>query len=87
MYPDRVLCGDDHTGKIGKIRLVIAEYLTDNLAVSNDELGGNMAWRIDGPKVAGRSTSVGDIGEYCAAADRSRNRAFVWTKSRADMKC
>lgn len=50
-------------GKIGKIRLVNAEYLTDNLAVSNDELGGNMAWRID-PKVAGRSTCVGDIGVH-----------------------
>ncbi|MCH1983863.1 Gfo/Idh/MocA family oxidoreductase [Ruminococcus sp. OA3] len=50
-------------GKIGRIRLVNAEYLTDNLAVSNDELGGNMAWRID-PKVAGRSTCVGDIGVH-----------------------
>lgn len=50
-------------GKLGNLRIVKAEYLTDNLAVDNSELSPTMLWRID-PKVAGRSTCCGDIGVH-----------------------
>lgn len=50
-------------GKLGKIRLVKAEYLTDNLAVGNESLSSTMLWRLD-PKIVGRSTCCGDIGVH-----------------------
>lgn len=50
-------------GKLGNIRLVKAEFLTDNLAISNDKLGKSMMWRLD-PKVSGRSMCCGDIGVH-----------------------
>lgn len=50
-------------GRLGNIKLVKAEFLTDNLTVSNDKLGKSMMWRLD-PKVAGRSMCCGDIGVH-----------------------
>ena len=50
-------------GKLGKLRLVKAEYLSDNFAVPNEKLGNSMLWRID-PKFAGQSTCCGDIGVH-----------------------
>jgi len=50
-------------GKLGKIRIVKAEYLSDNLAVSNDNLGSSMRWRLD-PEIVGSSTCCGDIGVH-----------------------
>ena len=50
-------------GKVGEIRLVKAEFLTDNFAIPNEQLGKSMLWRLD-PEVAGRSTCCGDIGVH-----------------------
>jgi predicted dehydrogenase len=51
------------SGKLGNLNIIKAEYLTDNLAVDNEQLGNSMLWRID-PKFVGRSTCCGDIGVH-----------------------
>lgn len=48
-------------GKIGRIRMVMAEYLLGYLAEPGS--GGKQAWRLD-PAQSGRSACMGDIGTH-----------------------
>lgn len=50
-------------GRIGKIRMVKVEYLSDNLAAGNDQLSDSMLWRLN-PEQAGRSACGSDIGVH-----------------------
>jgi predicted dehydrogenase len=52
------------SGKLGEIRLVVAEYAQDWLAEKAEESGNRQAqWRTD-PRYAGISCCVGDIGTH-----------------------
>ncbi len=50
-------------GRVGEIRLVKAEFLSDNMALPNKALSNTMLWRMN-PEIAGRSTCCGDIGVH-----------------------
>lgn len=50
-------------GKLGEIRMVMAEYAQDWLAGLVEQQGDKMSWRTD-PSQQGKSTSVGDIGTH-----------------------
>ena len=52
-----------NAGEIGRILMVKAEYLSDNLLLPNEMLSSGMRWRID-PAKAGPSTCCADIGVH-----------------------
>ncbi len=49
--------------RLGNLRFIKVEYLSDNLAVPNEKLSNSMLWRLDREK-AGPSTCCSDIGVH-----------------------